>query len=543
MARREIMMDELVETIYQWHNGRNISQIKRSLGLDRKTIRKYLDLARLQGFSRDMEIQEYWYYLKLAGMIQQDLKVPIDTSPSYRKTALYQSTIDKLLSRKYMTPKQAYRILKREYDYPLSYSSFKRYMNVKYPKQPGNCLRIEVGAGTEAQVDFGSAGMMLDPETGKERRAHAFVMTLSYCRLPYVEFVFDQGQVTWVKCHMNAFEFFGGVPERIILDNLKSGILKPSTYDPVFNKTYAECAKHYGFIIDPARIRKAEHKGKVERKIPVVRQQFLASYEFKDIKEANNKVRDWCLRDYGLQEHGTIKRKPYEVFKEEEKPKLKALPVEKFDLPLWKEAKAHPDHHIVFDKSYYSVPTRYIGRKVWVRGGLSTVQVFYEGVLVKSHMRAERAGTWRTDEGDYPPEKSMYLLKTVSYYQEQALRYGEYVSKLVGEIMSEHAYRNLRKVQGIFRLGDKYGEEALNLTCKRCLFYEDYRMATIKRILDKKLYCLSLESEETGEVKVGESGVKTFIRPPEYFIHVLGSSPENVGVNSKSDLSGKEVAK
>ncbi len=82
------------------------------------------------------------------------------------------------------------------------------------------------------------------------RRSHIFVMAMSYSRFHYVELVFDQGQVTWVKCHMNGFEFFEGVPKRIILDNLKSGILRPNTYDPVFNRAYAECAKHYGFIID-----------------------------------------------------------------------------------------------------------------------------------------------------------------------------------------------------------------------------------------------------------------------------------------------------
>lgn len=524
MARRGIRMEELVEAIYQWHNGRNISQIKRSLGLARKTIRKYIELASREGFSRDMEIQQYRYYLNLAGKIQQGLKVPLESSASYRKTAMYQSTIEKLLSNKYMTPKQAYRILKREYEYPLSYSSFKRYMNVRYRRQPENCLRIEVSAGSEGQVDFGSAGMMFDPGAGKERRVHAFVMTLSYSRLPYVEFVFDQGQETWVKCHMNAFEFFGGAPERIILDNLKSGILKPNTYDPVFNRGYAECAKHYGFIIDPAKVRKGEHKGKVERKIPVVRQQFLSSYELKDLRDANEKVKEWCLNEYGLAEHGTTKRKPYEVFNEEEKSKLKNLPGERFDVPLWKEAKAHPDHHVVFDKSYYSVPTRYIGKKVWVRGGLSGVQVFYDGTLIKSYPRAERAGTWRTDEKDYPPEKSKYLLKTVSYYEEEALKYGESVSKLVGEIMSEHAYRNLRKVQGIFRLGEKYGGEALNLTCRRCLFYEDYRMSTIKRVLYKKLYCLSLEKENDGEKASLETG-KAFIRPSGYFIHSLPVLP------------------
>ncbi len=519
MARREIRMEELVEVLSQWHAGRRIRQIKRSVGIARKTIRKYIHLAQNCGFSRDKETQDYQYYLEMAGRIQKELRTPLDSSPSYKKTALYQSTIEKLLSKKYMTSKQVCRILKRDYEYPLSYSSFNRYIRIKYPKEPTGYIRIEVRAGEEAQVDFGSAGMMYDVEKEKVRRAHAFIMTLSYCRLSYVEFVFDQGQETWVKCHIKAFEFFGGIPERIILDNLKSGILRPNTYDPVFNRAYAECARHYGFIIDPANVRMARHKGKVERKVPVVRQQFLSSYDTSDIIEANRKVREWCLNDYGMEIHGTTKRKPYEVFKTEEKPRLKSLPEKRFDLPVWKEARVHPDHHIVFEKSYYSLPTRYIGKKVWVRGGLDTVLVFDDGELVKTHQRAYRPGSFKTDERDYPPEKSRYLFKTTSYYQKEASKHGEYVCQLVTKVMTDHAYRNLRKVQGIFRLADKYGAEALNLTCKRCLFYEDYRMSTIKRILDKKLYHAPLEDEvmikAVGNSKEGLS----FIRPPKYFIH------------------------
>jgi transposase len=518
MARKEIIVEELVEVLYQWHQGRNIRQIKRSLGFDRKTIRKYLELAERHGLSRDMPVQQYDYYLQLASTLQRGLKTPIDSSLSFKKTALYQTVIEKLLARKYMKPKQVYRILERDHEYPLSYSSFKRYMNIKYPKQPRNCLRIEVKAAEEAQVDFGSAGMMYDPETGRMRRAHIFILTLSYSRLPYVEFVFDQGQVTWVKCHMHAFEFFGGVPERIILDNLKSGILRPNTYDPIFNRAYAECAKHYGFIIDPAKIAKGEHKGKVERKVPTVRQQFLSSHDFKDIKEANEGVGEWCSHDYGMQVHGTTKRKPLEVFLLQEKPLLKRLPEEQFDMPLWKEAKAHPDHHVVFDKNYYSVPTRYVGKKVWVRGGLQNVQIFYDGEMIKTHVRSYGEGVWRTDETDYPPHKSRYLLKTTEYYQQEALRYGEYVCQVVTRIMTEHAYRNLRKVQAIFRLSEKYATEAVNLTCKRCIFYEDYRISTIKRILAKQLYQLPLPEEMAEQFKGDIRGL-SFIRPAEYFAH------------------------
>lgn len=519
MARKDFRMEELVEVLHQWHSGRSISQIKRSVWIDRKTIRKYVDLALGYGFSRDMEVQPYQYYLELAGKIQRGLKAPIDSSPAYRKTALYQTTIEKLLAKPYMTPKQAYRLLLKDYDYKLSYSSFTRYMNIKYPKQIDNCLRIEVGAAEEGQVDFGSAGLMYDPETKKMRRAHAFVLTLSYSRFFYVEFVFDQGQVTWVRCHMNAFEFFGGVPKRIVLDNLKSGVLRPNTYDPVFNKAYAECGKHYGFIIDPAKAYMAAHKGKVERRVPVVREQFVSSYEVKDIADANRQVREWCMSGYGRQIHGTTKRKPYDVFKEEEQRQMLGIPAEGFEIPLWKEAKVHRDHHIVFDKSYYSMPTRYVGKKVWCRGGFDTVQIFHDGELTKTHPRSYRAGTFRTDEGDYPPEKSRYLLKTLSYYQQEAAKHGAHVCKLITKVMEEHAYRNLRKVQGIFRLADKYGAEALDLTCRRCLFFDDDRMSTIKRILDKGLYNLPLSEEITRGVNVNSGDKTSFVRPAEYFMH------------------------
>jgi transposase len=518
MARKEIRMEELMEVLYQAHKGRNISQIKHSLGLDRKTIRKYIELAEPYGFVRDDEAKDDLYYMQLAAKIQTGLKIPVGCSAAFKKTALYQTVIEKLLSKKYMTPKQVYRILKREHEYTLSYSSFKRYVNIKYPKEPRNCLRIEVKAAEEAQVDFGSAGMMLDPETGKLRRAHAFVMTLSYSRLPYVEFVFDQGQATWVKCHMNAVEFLQGVPMRVILDNLKSGILRPNTYDPIFNRAYGECAKHYRFIIDPAKIARGDHKGKVERKILVVRQQFLSSGDFGDIRDANEKVRHWCLHEYGMQVHGTTKRKPFEVFQAEEQPLLKGLPEEKFDLPLWKEAKVHPDHHIVFDRNYYSMPTRYVGRTVWVRGGLFVVQIFHDGELAKTHRRSYAQGAWITDETDYPPEKSRYLLRTATYYQQEAANHGDYVRQVVAKIMSEHAYRNLRKIQAIFRLSDKHGSAAVNLTCRLCLFYEDYRMSTIKRILDKELYRLSLGDESAEQPKLSFDGV-SFIRPSEYFTH------------------------
>ena len=116
MARKGFSVDELVEVLHQWHKGRSITQIKHSVGMDRKTIRKYICLADGHGFKRDMGIQTYQYYLELAGKIQRGFKTPLDSSPAYRKTLLYQTTIDKLLIKPYMTPKQVYILLLKDYN-------------------------------------------------------------------------------------------------------------------------------------------------------------------------------------------------------------------------------------------------------------------------------------------------------------------------------------------------------------------------------------------------------------------------------------------
>ena len=124
-----------------------------------------------------------------------------------------------------------------------------------------------------------------------------------------------------------------------------------------------------------------------------------------------------------------------------------------------------------------------------------------------------------TDEGDYPPEKSRYLLKTSGYYQQEALKHGEHVRQVTARIMTDHAYRNLRKVQALFRLADKYGSDALNLTCRRSIFYEDYRISTIKRILHRGLYSQPLIDEVTTAVITAPANGPSFVREAEYFLH------------------------
>ncbi|MBW1739005.1 MAG: hypothetical protein JRJ69_16050 [Deltaproteobacteria bacterium] len=261
-------------------------------------------------------------------------------------------------------------------------------------------------------------------------------------------------------------------------------------------------------------------KGKVERVVPVVRQHLLAGRKFSDINEANKRAVIWCRDEIGQQIHGTTRRKPYEVFLEEEKKVLKALPAKVFEIPLWKRCSVHPDHHVVFDKAYYSVPTRYIGKRVWVKGTRKLVRIFYEHELIKTHVRARYPGQRVTDMSDYPPEKQAYLMATPTYCRNKASEYGPFTERLICKILSDHAMRNLRKAQGILRLGEKYGKERLEMACKRALEYGNYRYNSIKTILEKGLF----ESHEAdispvpGLSTLGES----FLRPPSYFAQEVG---------------------
>jgi transposase len=514
MARREVTMNEIVEMIYRWHQGAGFKSIRRSLGFDRKTVRKYVELAQAAGVSRGSPFPaESEMIAKLKKATSSCL---LRETPAQDILSPYREWMKELLKTEHMTAKQVWRLLREKADISVSYPTVKRYLRAQFDFGVVSAsVRLEVEPGSQAQVDFGYAGMMMDPLTGRERRTWAFIMTLSYSRYRFVRFVFRQDVPSWIDCHRRAFDFFGGVPRSVVLDNLKPGVVKADIYDPVLNRAYAELERHYGFVADPAKVGCAKMKGKVERGVPVVRGHLLAGRTFRDIDEGNERALRWCKEEIGMEIHGTTKRKPYEVFRTEEVSHLRPLPEEPFQCPQWKDCTVHPDHHVVFDKSYYSVPTRFIGRTVWVRGDHRLVRVFLDAELIKTHPRAQRPGTWVTDFSDYPPEKLAYLMPTPTYCRSRAAQIGPQTEILVRKILSESAMRNLRKAQAILRLAEKYGKERMEAASQRALYFGNLHYRAIKSILDRGL------GEVPEPTPPGSSlsllGLR-FLRDPSYFV-------------------------
>ena len=267
-------MNEAVEAIYQWHKGMKIQQISQSLGLDRKTVRKYLGMVRCLGITRGGPLPDEQ---ELAMRLKEVREHLFYERPAFDVLAPHRGQIEAWLADTNTTGKQVWRLLKEVFGIEVGYTTLRRYLRSEFSYgRTRTTVRIETPPGEEAQVHFGYAGLMHDPETERNRRTWAFIMTLSYSRHKFVRFVFRQDIAMWLDCHERAFAFFGGVPRRIILDNLKSGVLKPDIYDPTINRAYADMERFYGFVADPAKVGMAQHKGKVERAVPIVRTHLLA---------------------------------------------------------------------------------------------------------------------------------------------------------------------------------------------------------------------------------------------------------------------------
>lgn len=511
-------MSEILEMIYQWHQGAGFKAIRRSLGFDRNTVRKYVRLAQSVGVQRGAPFPA-------EGELSSKLKAIQDTDVLYETPAqdlivLHRDWIASLLEKE-VEGKQIWRLFKERTGFSIGYSTLRRYLKTHFQwGAPPVTVRMEVGPGRQAQVDFGYVGLMVDPSSGKKRKAWAFIMTLSYSRHRFVRFVFSQDIQTWIDCHIRAFEFFGGVPVAIVLDNLKSGVVKPDLYDPTLNRAYAELERYYGFVADPAKVASPKQKGKVERNVPIVRNHLLAGRDFRDIDEANNRAPHWCQEEIGMVIHGTTKRRPFEVFRKEEVPCLKPLPSEPYECPQWKSCKVHPDHHVVFDRSYYSVPTRFIGKEVWVRGGSKLVQIFLNEQLIKTHTRALISGTWKTDSSDYPPEKLAYLMATPTYCRKKASEVGPQTEALIQEILGDHVMRNLRKAQAVLRLAQKFGPASMEAAAQRALLFGNCNYKSIKTILEKGWETDSEKTpQSTPQLSLPLSPLgQRFLRSPDYFI-------------------------
>jgi transposase len=470
----------LRDLIHRLRQGQSQRAIARDLAVSRLTVQKYARWADQAG------LLEAAVPLPEVGALSAALEPAPRPPRPPSSVAPYQVIVERLLADgvEMMT---IFDRLRELHGYGGSYSSVRRFVRQLAPAQPRAVTRVHTVPGEEAQVDFGGAGKLVDPRGGRLRQAYVFVMTVSYSRHQYAELVFDQKIATWLACHRHAFEWFGGVPRRIVPDNLKAAVLQAQLHDPVLGEAYRRQAQHYGFLVSPTRPRSPEHKGKVESGVHFIKRSFLAGQEFADLDQANAALRRWIVERAGARQHGTMRRAPLAVFEADERRALLPLPAEPFELVETRQVKVHPDCHVVIDGSHYSAPYRYVGQTLdaWVFSRV--VQLFCGAELIATHPRSTVRGHWETRNEHYPAHKAAYLERTPAYCQELARTVGPHTAAVVEELLADRPLDRLRSVQALLRLVEQVGRSRLEAACARARHYGDVRYRRIKDILNAAL--------------------------------------------------------
>lgn len=378
-------------------------------------------------------------------------------------------------------------------EHPEGYSRTQFYRLYRdWVKKSNPTMRLPHKAGKDIFIDFsGDKPCYWDPEDGGKVEAELYVAVLGASSYTFACAVPSQKVEDFVGCTIKAFEFFGGCPECVVVDNLKSGVTHACYYDPEINQTFAEMARHYQVAVLPTRVRKPKDKAKVESGVQNVQWRILAAIrnrQFFSLQELNEAIAEQVtkLNHRPMQVTG---RSRYELFVELEKGQLKALPPERFSICRWKKAKVHIDYHVGAEKSYYSVPYRLIGEQVEIKYNERVVEIYHKGKRVASHVRAHKPGTYVTDNSHMPYEHRNYLEWTPARIKKWGDTIGPHTRDLMEKIMQSKRYpeHGFRGCLGIIRLSKTYTPERVEQASLKVLQLGAYSFRSVKSILEKGL--------------------------------------------------------
>ena len=449
-----IEMKYTVKTLLE--RGKSLRAISRELGVNRKTITKIKDEIEKGNFD-------------LHKIKRQNILGP------------YHEFVEKLIEKK-LTSILIHRKLIDEKDLNVSYPTVLRYVNSF--KQSEVYIPVETPPGEEAQVDFGYFGVFY--KNGKSIKVWVFSMQLSYSRYAYYQIVTDQTTETFIKCHINAFEFFKGVPKTVKIDNLKSAVLEANFYEPVFQTQYSKFLNHYKSAPITARVRRGQDKGKVESGIKYVKNNFLKGLGHRNFEKLNDELKQWNIHICNKRTHGTTRKIPEIVYENIERKELSSLPQNRFEIYRIEKRKVKPNAHISFQYNYYSVPSEYANKEIIIKSNGTVIKI-YDGLkqLTLHSIEQKQQGQYITVEAHKPPYKQR---KSPEYYYTKASNIGEYVNKFFIVLKKEKPYQWHKLITGIFSLAKTYDKQVVNMACKRALSYKAYSYISVKNICKNGLY-------------------------------------------------------
>lgn len=465
-------------------------RIARELGIHRETVGRYLQQpdpkpAKVPiGSGADSDSEP----AKLSVGSENDseakpAKVPIGVAPRSRSQC--EPWRDKLEQgvKSGLSAQRLYQDLVVEHQFDGGYDAVKRFVRQLRQAQPIPFVRMEVGPGEEAQVDFGQgAWVMVD---GKRKRPHLFRIVLSHSRKGYSEVVWRQTTESFIRCLENAFRYFGGAPKTLVIDNLRAAVTRSDWYDPELNAKVEEFCRHYGAVILPTRPAMPHHKGKVESGVKYAQDNALKGRTFNTLTEQNLFLLEWESNVADTRIHGTMRQQVGKVFKEVEKPKLLPLPASLF--PVFEEAPrmVHGDGYVELKRAYYSVPPEYVGRKVWVRWESRLVRVFNQRrEQIATHVLAE-PGKFITDPNHLHSPKRRVIQHSLDHLLDRARLIGQHTGTWAEAMIQQRGPIGTRVLHGLLALAQKHPVKTLEQAAQKALHHGAWRLKDLRVLLEQ----------------------------------------------------------
>ena len=486
MAKRRLSMRKIEEVLrLKWGHQLSNRQIANSCLISHTTVREYLDRARLAGLSWPLDPA-------LDNTTLESMLFPEKALfPSGQRTMPSMDYLFRELKRKGVTLQLLWYEYRQANPEGYQYSQFcHRYR--QWVKKLDVTLRQEHRAGEKLFIDYaGQTVPIIDPATGECVEAQIFIAALGASSYTFAEASLAQDLPSWIRSHVHAFQFFGGVTQILVPDNLKAGVTHPHRYEPDINPTYQDLAQHYRTTVIPARSGRPKDKAKVESAVLVAERWILAAlrnHTFFSLAELNHCIAQ-KLTDLNTRKFQKLDATRKDLFESVDKPALIPLPPTPYEYAEWKKARVNIDYHVEVDRHYYSVPYQLVREQVDVRLTATTVEILFKNKRVASHQRNYRQGGFTTLPQHMPKSHQRYLEWTPSRIVRWAEKNGPNTKQLLASILQSktHPEQGFRSCLGIMRLGNRYSSDRLEAACTRALRISAYSFKSVESILKKNL--------------------------------------------------------
>jgi transposase len=476
---REVRMVEITEVLRLWRDGVAKKRIAARLGLDPKTVRRYIAVAAGTGLRvggdplGETELRDVLLALHPGGGRPR--------GDDWDRCRAQQAPIQRWLDDGLRLTKIRKLLVRQGIDVP--YPTLYRFavLELGFGRTAPTMPVADGAPGEELQLDTGWVGWLT--LIGRKRRFRAWIFTAGRSRHRFVYPTFEETTARAIEACEAAWDFFGGIFKVLIPDNTPAIVTQADPLAPRITPAFLEYAQARGFHIDAARVRHPRDKGRVERAVPTVRDDCFAGEILTTLEDARTHAVPWCRDDYGLRRHSRTHRAPREHFETEEQPCLLPRPTTPYEIPLWSDPKVARDQHVQVAKALYSLPRHFVGRTLRARVDQHTVRLYDGLTLVKTHARQPPGGR-STDPTDFPAERSVYALRDVEALRRQAASFGEAVGRFAAALLDGPLpWTRMRRVYALLGLARRYGAGRVNDACTIALAAEMRDVHRLKRML------------------------------------------------------------